>query len=243
MKEEKRSRALACACALALGLAPWWGAAAWAEPLRIDLEGRADPGPVSAAAPAAEAARFVPARPAAAASVDGDVGSASGDDEAREFVPALSLPRPQADPDVALPQPDESQGVLRLVRGDGATAAPPALPEPRPLGAFGRRVPGSDPAARALGNTFDETPAAEAAEADAFVAPRESGDARASAALPAAARDRRDASGHVRLITVFIVVPLVLAAMAMLWRLDRGGRHRRRHRHRHDGARARAHRG
>lgn len=229
---------------LALLLAWAAGGGVLAEPLRISLDGLADPGPVSAAASAAEAARFVSARPDPAASAAAAQGAAKADpdaaDDERDFVPALALPRREPGPELALPRPDESQGVLRLLRGDdGSTAAAPPLPERRALGAFGRRDAGASEAAHESAEPGREGPApaaaaaAEAAE-DAFEAlPDEAvalagAGTSASAAAFGAAPEPREGPDHVRMLTVFIVVPLVLAAMLLLWRLDRGGRHRRR---------------
>lgn len=240
MKLQKRSSRRGLACVLAL-LASLVGSVG-AEPLRISLDARADPGPVSAAASAVEAARFVPADPQPPQADAADAGGLPGEEGEREFVPALSLPSREAGAGLALPRPDEAQGVLRLVRGDGATATAPALPESRPLGAFGARVPGADPAASALGRGFDAPPTApgvDAAAEDSFEPPRASAET-APSSLPASAAARAAASGHTRLITVFVVVPLVLAAMLMLWRLDRSGRHRRKRRAHGDASRARA---
>ncbi len=232
---------------LALLLAWAAGGGVLAEPLRISLDGLADPGPVSAAASAAEAARFVSARPDPAASAAAAQGAAKADpdaaDDERDFVPALALPRREPGPELALPRPDESQGVLRLLRGDdGSTTAAVPLPERRSLGAFGRRdagagtaaqepaqpgqdgqeglAPGGAAAAEAAEDSFEALPGGAAAPADTGTS--------ASAAAFGAAPEPREGPDHVRMLTVFIVVPLVLAAMLLLWRLDRGGRHRRR---------------
>ncbi len=240
MERRRGSRMRAWACVWGLSLMPALGPVALAEPMRLSVDGRADPGPASAAASVAGTARFVAVNPAAAASA-GEAGTDAVDEGEREFVPSLALPRRETASELALPPPDETQGQLRLLGGDGATAVPPALPEQRRLGAFGRRDAGGEEGVSSLvdgdAGDGDAGDAADAEDAFALASdpPDRRGASAAAAPLPGAPEGAALGPGHTRMVSVFIVVPLVLAAMVMLWRLDRGGRHRRR---RSSGARA-----
>ena len=254
----RRTKGRARACVAALVLTQGLGGMALAEPLRLSLDALADPGPASTATSGAQAARFVAAGPGAAAPAAdaSEAAAAARSDGEREFVPSLALPRREAGGEFALPRPDESKGQLRLLGGDGATTVPPSVPEQRPLGDFGRRDAGHEPAAggRAaaearVGESGESGSGAEdrlapqpgtAAAEDAFDAPRDASEAAAAAAPPATMDGARGEPSHERMIVVFIVVPLVLAAMLMLWRLDRGGSHRRRRSEGRRGARVRS---
>jgi len=195
-----------------------------AHPLRLSLDGLDDPGQASAAAPDRPAApRYVaveePPVPAASASdsAAGLAGRRRGEDDRFEFVPTQELPRPVGVVDPGLPSPDEIGGQARLLRGAGATAVAPSIPEHR-LGGFGA-------ASAPDGRGADGENAVESAAQELNAAAIESDPESAAPAVGAGAAAPMDLR---RLVTVFVVVPLVLAATILLWRLDRGGRRGRR---------------
>lgn len=189
-----------------LGLAAAGIAAA--SPLRVSLHGLDDPGPVTSVP-----GRTAPARFVAAADMPSDPPApaerqpAADEDTGQAFVPTHELPLGEAGPDLALPPPDDSVGVARLLDGAGAVAvAPPA--SDRRLGEF---VP---PPPATVADAIDGPPA----------------DAEPLPELPVV---DLDALRQQRLAVMMVVVPLVLAATVVWWRVERGRRHHRRSRRSH----------
>lgn len=187
-----------------------------ATPLRVSLHGLDDPGPASQAPGSAEPARFVAVEAAEAARPAPSPGpratvlhALENEDGELLFVPTHDLPLHEAGPEQALPQPDDAQGLVHLLAGAGAVVVAPPAPERR-LGDFAPTAPaqadGDAPATPTL-ETVDLPPA----EADP---------------LPDLPLVDRDGIHRQRLVTVLVVLPLLLAAIVLLWRMDRGRRHR-----------------
>lgn len=212
-----------------LALALLMALPAAATPLRVSLHGLDDPGPASQAPGSAEPARFVAVEAAEAPPPVQPQGPratllrALEDDEGELlFVPTHDLPLHDAGPDQELPRPDDAQGLVHLLAGAGAVVVAPPAPERR-LGDFAPTAPdqpdGDAPASPTL-ETVD-LPAAEAEP------------------LPDLPLVDRDGIHRQRLVTVLVVLPLLLAAVVLLWRMDRGRQRRRPHRQPHRGPRVR----
>lgn len=200
-----------------------------ATPLRVSLHGLDDPGPASQAPGSAEPARFVAVEAAEAAPAVPPPGpratvlrALADDDGELLFVPTHDLPLHEAGPEQDLPRPDDAQGLVHLLAGAGAVVVAPPAPERR-LGDFAPTAPaqpdGDAPAAPTL-ETVD-LPLAEAEP------------------LPDLPLVDRDGIHRQRLVTVLVVLPLLLAAVVLLWRMDRGRQRRRPHRQPHRGPRVR----
>ncbi len=194
-----------------------------ANPLRLSLDGLDDPGSISAAAPGRpEPPRFVAveeppeAAGSAAAVMPGSAARRVDEDDRFELVPTQELPRPVGVVDPGLPDPHEASGQTRLLEGAGATVVPPLMPE-HALGGFG--------AASAPSGEGRDGDAVEIAVLELGAAPVEADSDPESPVAGAAPQEPLDMR---RMVTVFVVVPLVLAATILLWRLDRGGRRGRR---------------
>lgn len=200
-----------------------------AAPLRVSLHGLDDPGPASQAPDSAEPARFVAvdaeATPPAPRPGPRAVPlRALEDDEGElDFEPSHELPRHVAGPEQELPRPDDARGLVRLLDGAGAVAvpAPPVLE--RRLGDFAPTAPAGsgDEASAAPTVASVDLPAAEAEP------------------TPDLPLVDREAIHRQRLITVLVLLPLLLAAIVLLWRMDRGRRHRHHQRTSHRGPRVR----
>jgi len=206
---------LAMSLALALALP------AAATPLRVSLHGLDDPGLASQAPGSAQPARFVAVEAAEAAPPAPRPGPRAAllhqladDDGELDFVPTHDLPLHEAGADQALPQPDDARGLVQLLDGAGAVVVPPPTTERR-LGDFAPTAPAQ-------------------ADGDAPVTPTlETVDLPADEAepLPELPLVDRDGIHRQRLVTVLVMLPLLLAAIVLLWRMDRS-RQRRRHHHR-----------
>lgn len=198
------SGALAVLVMLGLGAGP-----AAAAPLRVSLDGLDDPGPVTTVPGRTAPARFVAATDRLAAESALALRRTANDDDDGEpaFVPTHELPLGEAGPDLTLPPPDESVGVARLLEGAGAVAVAPP-PSDRRLGEF---VP---PPPATVADAIDGPPA----------------DAEPMPDLPLV---DLDALRQQRLAIMMVVVPLVLAATVVWWRVERGRRHHRRSRRSH----------
>lgn len=228
MKRGQKHTAAACWLAAALMCA--WPAAA--APLRVSLDALDAAGAASTAGTAAEfheAARFVPAGPGP------QRARAADDGEDVELAPTLELPRPARVLEPGLPAPDGALGMLHLLGGaDGSTAATKLMAAERRLGDFGPTPAPSDG-----GPVSDEAQAQAQVQAQALdeaegvgveaeaASPRPTAVLAATQATAAAPARTLGEPDYRRMLTLMVVVPLVLAATALLWHLDRSGRHRR----------------
>lgn len=199
-----------------------------AAPLRVSLHGTAAPAPASMEPGRAATARFVATdAPGHAASPGPARGAVAGEDmpadAGSELVPALELPLQARAIEPEWPRPDEAQGMLRVLGGglEGAAGLAVARAE-RGLGDFS---PPSTTAAAQSDVSEDSVQAA------ALALDEEALEQARIQPAPAGAANPMPESGDAdlrRMLILAVVPPLALAATAVLWRLDRGGRRRRR---------------
>lgn len=215
-------------CSLVVALA--WAAAipAAAAPLRVSLRATEVPAVASMVPGRAETGRFVMAgAPDLQGRLAATTDRAADDDEALrpggDLVPALVLPLQASAAEPEWLRPDDAPGMLRML-GDGldGAARTPAMKAAPGLGDF---VP-PPPAVVAQGEATDDAVQA-AAQALDEAAPLPASTQSAAAGATHAAPQAGDLPMR-RLLIMAVVPPLALAATAVLWRLDRGGRKRRR---------------